>query len=844
MVGYDAERRVVTMAWEPRLLIFSRRLELAKKYSMATARVAIAGVALVLAAGTLHAGEVPLLQPQWTATLSEQALAYDALPESGDPVALRLADGGEVSVTAAPGRIVLRRYAADGHVLDTRLEDALSQETPEVTVRAARDEGFYYVLAGGSQDAAVLMRFDTNLQRIWRASLPPASTCLVQGSCLRLALLDDDSVVAMQAYRVTRVQADGTVSWTWADAMAPSAFIRGDLAVADAAIWVASSGGGWLDATATVTRLDFGGLLLSSDVSSCHGCGAAELADIDAPGTGGVRLVGNFGNLGFYARYDALGHLLYWSAADVPEYRQVGHDGDGAVYVLAGYDDDAAVRRIDPANGATLWSVPGGDFVALDEGVVAIRKSVAGVAAIAIDANGTNRWSASLGAANGDASRARQDDDGLVSMLVRDAAASDDPCAIYPRLVHLDDSGNTTWFDRPCRTVEVPADVAGIDARADAGVLVNTSAHLAAYSPNGDPRWRVHACTWCAEFSDASLWRSAVLAVDGGAWAVRWDRPSIAMPDGSTRLQRFDANGAFAFEVASAGGSSYTGFRLLPGDGDVVALHGDSFAPLRWQRVGDDGSDTGIQDHAIPDDDYVIESARRLPGGDTLVAVKGTETCMTGVCTSTHLTLLRLAINGAEVWRYTFPEVNVTMIAVAQDAGGRTAAVLPATPSDGLRLRLIDADGHVDGDTGLTALASDERPWQLVATSDGRWLLDTEVMIDGFGQFIYRLIDANGSVQVVRSDAPYGYFQQAGPTGFLMDEFADTIHPLLLHPQTLADRALFYAGASAGASPLQMLEDGTVYGTYELPHSGNRVVARYTTPGGVPSDVLFRNGFD
>lgn len=811
---------------------------------MRMARVSTAGVALLLAAGPLHAGDVPLLQPLWTTTLSEQALAYDGLPGSGDPVALRLADGGEVAVTAAPGRIVLRRYAADGHVLDTRLEDALSQETPEVAVRAAHDAGFY-VLAGGSQGEAVVMRFDADLQRSWKLSLPTASSCLVQGSCLRLALLDDDSVVAMQGYRVTRVEADGTVSWTWADPTATSAFVRGDLAVADEAIWVASSGGGWLDGTATLTRLDFGGLLLSSDVSTCHGCGAAELADIDVPGTGGVRVVGNFGNLGFYARYDALGHLLYWSAADVTEYRQVGHDGGGAVYALAGYDNDAIVRRIDPATGSTLWSVPGGDFVALDEGVVAIRKSVAGIEAIAIDANGTGRWSVPLAAANGDASRARRDDDGVVSLLVRDTAASDDPCAIYPRVAHLDDTGQATWFDRPCRGVEVPASVAGLDARTDTGVLVDTYAHLALYSPNGDLRWRVHACTWCADYTDASLWPSAVLAADGGAWAVRWDRPSLTLPGGSTHIQRFDANGDLAFEVASgAAGSDFDPFRLLPGDGDVVVLRTGAFAPLKWQRVGDDGSDTGIHDHALPDGNYVIESARRLPDGDTLVAVKGVGGCTVG-CIPTHLTLLRLAANGTQVWRYTFPEPDASAIAVAQDAGGRTAAVLPATSPDGLRMRVIDADGQADDDIGLAELVPYEQPWQLVATSDGRWLLDTTARIEDAGQFIYRLIDSTGHVEVIRYDAPYGYFQQAAPLGFLMDEFAsaETIRPLLLDPQTLADRARFYAGTDASAYALRMLDDGAVYGAYEL-QSGARVIARYTVPGGVLPDVVFRNGFD
>ncbi len=603
----------------------------------------------------LRAGEiVPLLQPQWTASVSQDELVFDYIGASADPAALRLTDGGEVTVTVTNSEIVLRRYAADGSVQRAQTANIGEAGSIDVVLRSTATNDAFYVLAGGAQSDALLMRFDSELERTWMVTLPDVAICQHEGECLRLEVLDDSSVVAMRAFEVMRVGSDGLVRWSFSDSKASGNFLSGDLAIDSTAIWVATSGSiDYYDPTAALTRLDFEGAQLSADVSSCHGCGGVSLADIDLIGDGGARVVGNSGSGGFFARYDALGYRLFWAASDTQQaYYRLDHDDANACYVLAGDPWTKTITRIDPATGATLWSVPADDFVARDAGVATILKTSSTIEASAIDTSGVTMWSLPLTQSNGGGFLAWSRParvDGDVELLVSDLATSNDPCAIYPRVTRIDALGMLTRFPLPCRGFEIPAMMWDIDATPDGGALVNTLAHLASYSPNGDLRWRLEACRWCTDSFGVSSWPASAMVADGGAWAVRWDRPTLALPDGQTKIQRFDANGVLAFEVPSIGGTaSYSDrnvLRLLSSVDDVVMLHAFPQA-LSWQRVGSSGTDLGSRTFSIPDNTYNISDARRLPDGSTMVLTKGHGYCNVG-CPPFYVTVLRIAVGHA-----------------------------------------------------------------------------------------------------------------------------------------------------------------------------------------------------
>lgn len=801
---------------------------------------------------TLRAGEVvPLLLPQWTASVSQDGLVFDYIGASADPAALRLTDGGEVTVTVTNSEIVLRRYAADGSVQRAQSATVGDMGSIDVVLRATAANDAFYVLAGGDQSDALLMRFDSELERTWMVTLPDEAICQQPGECLRLEVLDDNSVVAMRAFDVMRVGSDGLIRWSFSDSNASGNFLGGDLAIDSTAIWVATSGSiDYYDPTATLTRLDFDGAQLSADVSSCHGCGGVSLADIDLTADGGARVVGNSGDGGFFARYDALGYRLFWAASDTQQtYYRLDHDDANTCYVLSGDPWTKTVTRIDLATGATLWSAPADDFVARDAGVATILKTSSAIEASAIDASGVTMWSLPLTQSNGGGYLAWSRPalvDGDVELLVSDLAVSDDPCATYPRVTRIDALGTLTRFPLPCRGFEMPATISDIDATHDGGVLVNTLAHLTSYSPNGDLRWRLEACRWCTDSFGASQWPAAAIVADGGAWAVRWDRPTLALPSGQTKIQRFDANGILAFEVAStAGAGSYcygNVLRLLSGIDDVVMLRAFGQG-LSWQRVGGSGADLGSHTFSIPDNEYNITDARRLPDGGTLVLTKGHAYCDVG-CPPFYVTVLQIAVDGTLVWRYQFPEAYAPEILVALRADGSAAAVLP-TSNGLLAMRLIGSDGSIGSDIPLVEVDPFVWPQLLTTALQGRWLLSTEA---NTGEQAYWVLDSDGHAAIERRNAPFSVFLQTSALGYLINApiSVDAVSTVLLDPETLVDRARFYNGTgdTYGPDPWRILDDGSVYGTITLPQSGYQAIARYSAPGGMVSDVIFRNGMD
>jgi hypothetical protein len=798
----------------------------------------------------LHAGQTVVeLQPQWLETMSHEQLVYDQIATSSEPAALRLPDGGEVTVTATDHEIVLRRYANDGDVVQSRAA-TIEYGRFDVVLRAAPAYDAFYVLAGGAHSEAQLLRFDGDLTPAWSLRLPDASTCPHEGACLRLEVLEDGSAVATRAFLAMRVGSDGEIRWSRAVG-SRAHFSGSDLAVAADTIWFATSGSDASDeSSATLTRLDFDGAPLSSEVSSCQGCGGVELTDLDASGDGDVFAAGNRGGRGFLQRYDVSGNPLSWSASDEAySYWRLGRDGDGATYVLAStMVDGFIVKRVDADSGATLWSVPADDFVARQAGVATIRRTPSGVEAAAFDATGAPRWDQPLTVSDGGGfpvwSRPAYVGD-EVELLVRDLASSDDPCATYPQLVRIDDAGATTRFPLPCRSVPQSVEIGGLDARPGIGVLANTLAQLVALTPNGDQRWQVEACPWCSGYWGASVWLAATLSTDGGAWAVRWDRPSLALPDGQTRIQRMDANGTSIFDVAStAAAASNAQFRVLPGADDAVVLRGGGARVLTWQRIGEDGSDRGSQRHAIPDDSYLLRGAHRLPDGGTSALTEGYGYCGVG-CPPFYTTVLRLAADGTLLWRYQFPELYAPELTVALAADGRAAAVLPSTPyTDGaLRMRTIDADGNVGDDVSLTGVDLYVSSVHLLAAPDGRWLLTTYA---DDGHMSYWLLDDSGHVRTEHRNGPFAYLLQATAAGFLASEpiGADSLGAVVLDPVTLAASARPYNGSGAGPNRWVLLDDGSLYGAISLPQRGSQAVARFSMPGATPSDVIFRYGMD
>jgi len=435
-----------------------------------------------------------------------------------------------------------------------------------------------------------------------------------------------------------------------------------------------------------------------------------------------------------------------------------------------------------------------------------------------------------------------------LELLVDDATPSDDPCATYPRIVRIEDAGNPVWFDRPCRTRPESALVWAIDAKAGTGVLVDTLAHLALYSPNGDLRWRRHACEWCSDDSSPSAWAAAALAQDGGAWALRWDRPSLADPNGRTLIERYDAFGEPVFGVESlvnggSVGNYYDRIAIRPGASDLVMLFAGS-QTLYWQRVADDGAGLTMRTMPVSDPSFRIEDARRLPDGSTVVLTKGWGYCTVG-CDPFYVTVQHIDANGNVVSRYEFPEPYALWIPAALDANGNAAGVISTVNSD-LLIRSIAVDGSVR-EAVIAGLDPYLRPVLLTSASSGRWWLEAESSL-GSGDLTHALVDDKGSALAVGHDGSYAWLTRSTPFGVfnIGPLVAPAEYAALVDPATSAESARFYngTGLAAGPRPWSFADDGSVYGTITLPQSSIQAIARYSVPGTTPSDGIFRNAFD
>jgi hypothetical protein len=263
---------------------------------------------------------------------------------------------------------------------------------------------------------------------------------------------------------------------------------------------------------------------------------------------------------------------------------------------------------------------------------------------------------------------------------------------------------------------------------------------------------------------------------------------------------------------------------------------------LHWQRIGDDGAGLASRSYPIPDSDYAISDARRLPDGGTIALTKGWGYCSVG-CPPFYVTVLRLAANGDLVSRYEFPEPYAPWIPAALDASGNAAGILSTATA--LRIRMIDVAGGVH-EVDIAGL-DDLRPVLLTSVSPGRWWLEAESN-SGSGDLTHALVDDNGALLIERHDGSYAWLSQATPFGLfnIGPQTEDTEYAALLDSTTLAERVRFYngSGLTYGPRPWNVADDGSVYGTITLPQSGLSAVARYSVPGTTPSDLIFRNAFD
>jgi hypothetical protein len=210
------------------------------------------------------------------------------------------------------------------------------------------------------------------------------------------------------------------------------------------------------------------------------------------------------------------------------------------------------------------------------------------------------------------------------------------------------------------------------------------------------------------------------------------------------------------------------------------------------------------------------------------------------------VTVLRIAQSGDLVARYEFPEAYAPWISAAIGSNGDTVAVLPLGDNP-MALRRVHADGSVDADIPLNELGGGFRPEFVVALDDGSWLLEADASATPGADTLWR-IDDSGRLLATRHEAPYLTDIESTSHGIFAFRMIDpgVEDAVLFDPLSLADSTRFYNGTGLpdGPRPWRTLDDGGVYGTITLPQSEIQAIARYSVPGTVPSDLIFRNAFD
>lgn len=803
--------------------------------------------------GHCAAQAIPNAYPQWMKTFSREYLVLDRIANSPDPTWIRLSGGDAVTVTTVGYGLLLRRYGADGGLQRTHVERI--ENIRDILVRSDPTTDAIYVTAGVSPGTGALMRFDGELHRLWSRDLPFDGA--TDGSYLGLEVLSDGSAVALYGFRLARMGQDGQEQWVVADVGGGRRFLASASEKSgDDTIWVAahSAFDGAEGTQTAVIRFDAAGMRLSADYDACANCYGSRAIGLDVLADGGAAVVGAHGQRSFFARYDNFGKRLLWtvSADGLGGYSRVGHDGSGAIYVLGTDipDNQSSLGRVDAATGALLWTAPAADFTPRDSGVVAIRSSyrsgtsASGIVAVALDDAGRTLWSSVLSASNSaDFSRGAYVA-GNLELLLQENADSASCNRLSSHRVSLSAAGVATAMPPGCAATTGPAFVEGIDALEGVGVLANLGYRLAAYSPNGDLHWQATRCELCAHGIGFTLWGPAILNSDGGAWAIEGVRQTAGT---TSTLLRLGASGETLATIPIAAAGNYPGGVLLGSDdGIVVLLPIGAFSNrILWQRAGNDGQLLETREYPIPDDDFSIDSTRRLADGGVGVVAKGAVICSVG-CNPHYVTILNLAADGTLRWRYQFPESDA---AVVLNDDGSAVAVLYPRDDGSPRLRYIDALGEVTPDILLTGITPWTNPQKVLPGPMGSHLL----FVDGgftWHEELWRLDVDGNSIAMRPADSFFGWTLAPNPSGYLAAGAANNAE--LLASDTLATRAYFRvfpssSGEGTGPWTWRALDDGSVYSVFfrELPSGSYQMgVARFSVPGSSAADLLFRDGFN
>lgn len=796
----------------------------------------------------LHAGELPpTAYPQWIESFSREYLVYDYMPTTRGPLSARLPNGDVVVATLSGGGLLLRRFGPNGAVRYTHLETLGSFS--DVILRADAATDSVYVMTVASANASALLRFNGGLQREWSVEIPLEGYAV--GDYFGMEVLSDGSAVSLRGSRLTRVARNATVAWFVDDFDDGLDVTASAMAVAaDNTIWVVGSANSFdHHGDTTVMRYSSEGVRLSADHVGCTECFVNNTIDVDVLADGTATIVGGTGSSPgtFFARYDASGNRLIWTAPSDGwiYFARAIHDDSGSIYVFSN-NVSPVLRRIDPVTAAIIWTRNAVDFTPLADGVLttqteASQPGVAGIAAVAFDSSGYRRWSRPL-VANDNAKVSHGERNGpSVDFLLQDPVQTTSACSGYPHIISLDDKGSISTMPPVCQTSFGRADLRSFDAKPDIGVLVNLMYSLVAYAPDGDVRWQVHNCEWCELTESANPpWGSSMLAADGGAWAVERIQYSPTSLDGESFIKRFDAEGQEVLSIPTAEQDAVVWrTRMVASGQDVVLLQPVFYngRSLTWQRIRADGIALPTHNYSIPDYDlFDIDAVRALDDGGISVVTKGEYGCTVG-CSTHYVTILRLNADGTLHWRYQFPESDAAVTLAAD--GSVVAAV-------GRYLRKIGVNGQVSQvELSDPTLAG---PNQLAGPVNGHWLLQAWRYPDQ----TFSLVDANGQVSATRLSNPsMQTICSANALGYLIQLYG-THGAELLDADSIATTAYFdFAGiadaSSYGISAWQMQVDGSVYAAFTSYPEGDGFhvgMARFAVPGSPASDLLFRSGFD
>jgi outer membrane protein assembly factor BamB len=809
---------------------------------------ALALIVLAGIAGPAYAGsEVPEIGPQWMHSYFRDVPADDQLISLVDRTWTRLPDGDVVLFTRTGNGSVFynepllaRRFSSDGSLRESRILPPSITGLDDIhRVVVAHDPASADILVLGgpspvqnSAGMCRLLRFDVGFEL--KSSTPLGNDTPYPKACIAMVVAADGSVIAADDAGLSRVDTSGNVVWSIRNGDAGRLLYPQDLVLDQTGvIWVASQGPLVGQQGAAVLRFDLDGTFLSSDYYLCGSCVTSTARALDLQEDGHVYATGSPGFLGRYAPSGNREFVADFASGGSGLH--LDHDKQGAIYALvrSSGDPEQEVRRLDPDNGNELWARPADAFVATADGVVVTRRIMQDTFGAGYDATGAELWSRELEPAPGLVSDP-QFVDGRVEVLAESWPAEPD-CGTAPRLVALDADGSAENLVRPC-LMPASTSIRSVHAKPAMGVLANLSDRLIAYAPDGDVFWQVGPCPWCLY----TWWTHAVLAPDGGAWAVQL----AGYASYTAALFRFDGDGVEQFSVPLED-PGWTGDLALFANGKDAIVVQTVSSDVIWHRVRSDTGDVETLFHSLPMLSFGLVTARHLDDGGVGLSVRILP-CDVPLCPPRpppYELLARLTSNGALAWS-TPPAWNYGVTLFDETGASNVVAIA----DDGnLHLQRVDSAGNTTADIALTDVTGNVRG--LFGPYAGRLLLAT----DSGDAFRLWSIGADGSVLASRALDAGTSVRTDSPLGLLVWNRLDS--PSLtqwIDPVTLETRASFRLPSEepildSPTQPWQLVSDGSIYGAQRFRDSSGLALARlarFTAPGYTPTGLIYRNGFD